>query len=100
MSPNRPPDSPKFSLAIRKAVMIALAVPILTVFAVMLLHYKGLLNVEEFGLPENYLYGGGFAMILVGVIPIFIIWRCPGCGSYLGRETSPKECQRCGARFR
>jgi hypothetical protein len=92
-------EAPFYSLAVRKAAMISLAAPLVAVFAVMLLHHKGIFDIEAFGLPENYLYYGGFAVLLVGVVVIVVVWRCPGCGSYLGKNTSPARCAHCGARF-
>jgi hypothetical protein len=97
---NRSPDGPsEYSLGIRKALMIACAVPAIAAFAAVLIHHKGLINVEEFGVPENYLYIGGLGLFLLAFIPLFIVWRCPGCGAYLGREASPTTCRSCGARF-
>jgi rubrerythrin len=68
-------------------------------FVVLFLHYKGLINVEAFGLPESYLYYGGLPALFVLLGAIFIVWRCPGCGSYLGRDANPSHCPRCGVRF-
>src|SRR5262249_28867826 len=60
---NRPPDdSPVFPLGLRKALMIACAVPAITAFVAVLIHHKGLVDVEQFGIPENYLYIGGLAV--------------------------------------
>ena len=51
---NRPPDdSPVYPLALRKALMIACAVPAITAFVAVLVHHKGLVDVEQFGIPEN-----------------------------------------------
>jgi hypothetical protein len=94
-----PPDPPVYSLAVRKTVMFALAAPLIAVFLVMILHHKAFINIEDYGIPENYLYFGGLGLILVGAIPIFVVWRCPGCGKYLGRNASPSNCPGCGAQF-
>jgi hypothetical protein len=92
-------NEPVYSLATRKAIVVLLALPILVIFTVMLLHHKAIINVENLGIPENYLYFGGLAVILAGVIPIVVAWRCPNCRSYLGKEFNPRSCPHCGARF-
>ena len=94
-----PPDDPIHSLATRKALVIVLAVPIIAAFTAILLEYKGFIDVEEFGLPENYLFIGGFAVIVLAVLPLLLIWRCPACRAYLGRELHLARCPACGARF-
>ena len=97
---NRPPDDPPlYPLALRKALMVACAVPAITAFAAVLIHHKGLVDVEQFGIPENYLYIGGLSVFLVALVALLFVWRCPGCGAYLGREASPTTCRSCGARF-
>ena len=68
-------------------------------FTAILLQYKGFVDVADYGLPENYLYIGGFALIFFAVLPILVVWRCPGCGAYLGRELSPARCPSCKGRF-
>ncbi len=97
-----PPPSagPVHSLRSRKIVVVALGVPVVVAFTALLLQYRGLINVEGFGLPENYLYIGAFAVILLGIIPVFVVWRCPACRAYLGREINPARCPACGANFR
>jgi hypothetical protein len=97
---NRPPDdAPVYPLGLRKALMIACAVPAITAFVAVLVHHKGLVDVEQFGIPENYLYISGLSVFLVALVTLLVVWRCPGCGAYLGREASPTSCRRCGARF-
>jgi hypothetical protein len=95
-----PADTPAYPLGLRKAIMVACAVPLITALVVILLHHKGLVDVEVIGLPERYLYLGGFAVILACAVPLAIVWRCPGCRAYLGRNASPASCPTCGARFR
>jgi hypothetical protein len=98
---NRPPDdSPVYPLALRKALMIACAVPAITAFVAVLVHHKGLVDVEQFGIPENYLYIGGLGLFLVSLVALLVVWRCPGCGAYLGRDANPTGCLKCGAKFR
>ena len=96
----RPPDGPpEYPLGLRKALMIACAVPAITAFVAVLIHHKGLVDVEQFGIPESYLYIGGLGLFLVALLLLLVVWRCPGCGTYLGREASPTTCRSCGARF-
>ena len=99
MNPRLPPDTPVHSLAFRKLLMIAAGVVFFAGFVPVVLHYKGLIDVEAFGVPETYLYAGGFAACFVGLISVFVVWRCPGCGAYLGKEGSPSQCPKCGAKF-
>src|SRR5262245_23861575 len=97
---NRPPDdSPVYPLALRKALMIVCAVPAITAFVAVLVHHKGLVDVGQLGLSESYLYIGGLSVFLVALVALLVVWRCPGCGAYLGREASPTTCRSCGARF-
>jgi hypothetical protein len=98
MTPSAP-DPPVYSLTVRRIAVIILAAPLIAVFFVMILHRKAHINIEEYGISENWLYYGGLAVVLIGVIPIFAIWRCPGCGKYLGKKAKPPPCTRCGARF-
>ncbi len=98
---NRPTDDiPVYPLGRRKAVMIAYAVPFIAALTAILIHHKGLVNVEDFGLPEEYLYAVGFAVMVAAFVVLLFAWRCPRCRSYLGREASPASCPKCGALFR
>ncbi len=100
MTVRQPPGATEYSLAVRKACVIVLAIPLCAVFLVMVLHHKAWINIEDYGIPENFLYYGGLGIILVGFLPIFAIWRCPACRSYLGRGVSPDSCPKCGVRFK
>ena len=93
-------DAPVHSITFRKTLMIVFAALFLAGFVSVLLQSKGFIDVERFGIPENYFYILGFAVAFGGLIPIFIVWRCPGCSAYLGKEASPSECRSCGAKFR
>jgi len=100
MTTQPPQDAPVYSLAHRKTAMIGFGVPLVAGIALVLLQYKGLINVEHFGLHENYAYVGGLAAAFVGLISIFVVWRCPCCWAYLGKEGNPSQCPGCGAKFR
>jgi rubrerythrin len=100
MSTQPPSDAPVHSLAARKILVVVLGIPAAAAFTALLLQYKGLVDVEAFGLPENYLYVAAFAVIVLAIVAIVIIWRCPGCRTYLGREFNPARCPSCGAQFR
>jgi hypothetical protein len=95
----RRPDEPPHSLALRKAAVIALGVPAVAALVVILLHHKGLVNVEDFGLGVDHMHYGGFGTIAVCLAAIIALWRCPRCRGYLGREFSPPRCPSCGADF-
>ena len=66
----------------------------------MLLLYNGLINAEALGVSDSFLYGGSIGASIVGLIMIFVVWRCPGCGAYLGKYFKPPTCAACGTRFR
>lgn len=94
-----PIDAPAYRLGARKALMFACAVPTIALFGAMFMQLKGLIDVTQFGLAERYLYIGGLSVFLVALVARLVMWRCPGCGSYLGREANPATCRKCGARF-
>jgi len=100
MTTQQSQDVPVYSLTLRKILMVAFAVPLVAGFVLVLLQYKGLVNVEDFGIPKNSAYVGGFAASFIGLISIFVVWRCPGCRTYLGKEPNPSNCSGCGAKFR
>ena len=92
-------DTSRYSLTIRRRAMIGCAVLFIGGLVVFLLQWKGLIDVEEFGYSEKYLYIGALGVMFVGLIATFIIRRCPGCSAYLGRDGNPSRCQKCGAIF-
>jgi hypothetical protein len=94
-----PIDPPVYRLGVRKALMFACAVPAIASFVAVLVHHKGLVDVEQFGLPESYLYIGGLSVFVVALVALLVVWRCPACGAYLGREANPATCRKCAARF-
>jgi hypothetical protein len=96
-----PPDGPVYSLKIRKAIRLVVMIPILVVLIIMILHHKGFINLEEIlGIPENYLYFGFLGVALLGIPAALLVWRCPGCGAWLGKKANPVCCNSCGAEFR
>ncbi len=41
------------------------------------------------------------ALVVTGwVIFTSRVWRCPACNEYLGRNSNPKQCRRCGVELR
>jgi hypothetical protein len=96
-----PSDPPFYSLSIRKALRLIVLIPIFAMLIVMILHHKAIINLEEIlGIPENYLYFGFLAAVLLGVPAALLIWRCPGCGAWLGKKANPARCDSCGVEFR
>ena len=101
MSSPRPADTPVHSLSARKALRLVVSIPLLTVFVAILLHHKGIVNLEEIlGIPEAYLYYGFLGVAILALVSLFCIWKCPGCGAYLGKQTNPTRCSSCEAVFR
>jgi hypothetical protein len=98
-SPQERPEQ-ECSLFVRKAGMFFLGVPLVAAFALVLLQYKGIIDLEGTGISENNLFLGGFGVVFAALAGIFAVWRCPGCGAYLGKEANPSHCPRCHARFR
>ncbi len=94
-----PPGPPVYSLKARKALRVVVLVPVAAILLVMLLHHKGFIDIETFGVPETYVYYGGLALILLAIVPAILIWRCPGCGAHLGKQANPTHCPSCGAEF-
>lgn len=40
-----------------------------------------------------------FALAVIGVILMFMFWRCPYCNRYLGRSYGKKYCPHCGRKL-
>ncbi len=96
-----PPDRPVYSLRVRKALRLLVMIPLLVVFVAVLLHHKGFVDLAEIlGVPENSLYYGLLGMTLLALMSAFFVWKCPGCGSHLGKKPNPVRCDFCGAEFR
>lgn len=50
-------------------------------------------------IPDVILYG----IIIILIAPViysYYNWRCPRCGTFLGKRFSPKFCNMCGAKLR
>ena len=94
------PSRPIYSLAFRKGLRVLVLIPVLAIVIVLLLHHKAFINIEDFGIPENYLYYGGLGLVVLAALSAFLIWRCPGCGAHLGKQANPERCNSCGAEFR
>jgi ABC-type nickel/cobalt efflux system permease component RcnA len=93
-------EAPVRSLALRRALMVAFLCLLLAGFVPMLLLYQGLINAEALSVSDSFLYVGSIGASIVGLIMIFVVWRCPGCGAYLGKHFTPPMCAACGTRFR
>jgi hypothetical protein len=93
------PNTPIYPLGLRVAAKVLLAIPAVAGFTVMLAHHKGLIDIEQYGVPEAYLYGGTLVVIFGALGLSFLFWRCPGCRAYLGKSFSPTSCPKCGAKF-
>ncbi len=47
------------------------------------------------------LIGVSLLFVVIGALVFsFFNWRCPSCGTYLGRSISMQFCESCGARLR
>jgi hypothetical protein len=86
------------SLGGRRRILFVFAAPAIVAFLVMLLVWK-FPDANLWNVPELPLFLGCLAVILVSVAAIFLTWRCPECGSYLGRDPRPVCCARCGVYF-
>ncbi len=96
-----PPDGPVYSLRTRKALRLIVMIPLLVVFVAVLLHHKGFVDLAGIlDVPESYLYYGVLGMTLLALVSAFFVWKCPCCGSHLGKKPNPVRCDSCGAEFR
>jgi hypothetical protein len=48
---------------------------------------------------DQVFVGTCLAVSIAGLVTYFIVWRCPECKSYLGKESCPGHCPHCGVRF-
>jgi hypothetical protein len=85
-------------LSPRRRVLFLLAAPTIAAFAVALLVWK-IPDVNVWEIPETPLFITCFAVTFAGMAAIFLCWRCPVCGSYLGRDAHPPLCAKCGVYF-
>jgi hypothetical protein len=86
------------SLGGRRRVLWLLAVPTITAFAVALIVWK-FPDANVWQVPEGPLFLTCFGVTFAGLAAIFLTWRCPVCGSYLGRDAHPPMCAKCGVFF-
>jgi hypothetical protein len=86
------------SISGRRRILWLLAVPTVAAFAVALIVWK-FPDVNVWQIPEGPLFLACFAVLLAGLAAIFLTWRCPVCGSYLGRDPRPATCAKCGVFF-
>jgi hypothetical protein len=98
----RSADKPKppaiVPLSPRRRIMYLLAVPTGAAFIFLLLVWK-FPDLNVWNIPEGPLFASCFAVTFVGMGAIFLCWRCPVCGSYLGRDAHPPMCAKCGVYF-
>jgi hypothetical protein len=93
------PNAPiRLSLARKRTMQLVLSAFIIVPLAACLLVWK-FPDLWVFGFSEWYLFGVGFAIILVAFLLTVLNWRCPGCNAYLGREFRPRNCRYCGVCF-
>ncbi len=51
------------------------------------------------GVPIPVLGPFCFIVILGVLVFSFMNWRCPSCGSYLGKKINPRYCSHCGVQL-
>ena len=77
-----------------KLIANCLAVPVIAPAAIVLLRN---LNNPAPGDSAFYL---SLAVVVAVAIFAWVTWRCPACGTGLGRAVYPAACPRCGAALR
>jgi hypothetical protein len=78
----------------RRSRQIFLAVPLIAMillFAVL----RGR-KVEIPGVPVSVLGPLFLALVVAALVYSLYNWRCPACNRYLGRDLSPRFCNKCG----
>ena len=98
MSDTEPTKPSHRSLASKRTRQLFFGALIVIPFAIILLVWK-FPDLWVFDVSEWYLFGPGFAIILVGFLLTVLNWRCPECKAYLGREFRPRNCRTCGVLF-
>ena len=86
------------SISRRRQVMWLFAVPTIAAFVVALIVWK-FPDVNVWQVPEGPLFLACFGVAFAGLAAIFLTWRCPVCGRYLGRDPRPATCAKCGVFF-
>lgn len=51
------------------------------------------------GIPSVVVGSACGAVVIAGFIFSLINWRCPACKSRLGKDISPRFCQKCGVQL-
>ncbi|MFY1828473.1 hypothetical protein ACN47A_21290 [Myxococcus fulvus] len=62
----------------------------------------GLLSLSFLPWPEEHAPLLGkllMGAIVVTVVPVLLVWRCPRCNKYLGGAASARACPTCGVPF-
>jgi hypothetical protein len=87
------------SVQLRKVGVIVLGVPACILFIVLVLQYKGLIEVENHGITESTFFIVGFGLVFLLLGLVFLVWRCPACRGYLGKEFNHSACPHCQVPF-
>jgi hypothetical protein len=85
-------------LSPRRRIMYLFIGPTLAAILVFLLVWK-IPDVNVWDIPELPLFLTLGAVIFGGLAAVILCWRCPVCGSYLGRDAHPPMCAKCGVYF-
>jgi hypothetical protein len=99
MEENSPDKTTPVSIGMRKTVVAVAGVPTVIAFVLILLQYKDFIEVETFGIPETPFYVVCFSVCAAFFLLAILTWRCPACGTYLGREFGVSHCPGCGVPF-
>ena len=85
----------KTTFAARRRKQRFLAVPLIAIFIVFAV-FRDRKQSELFGLSAA-IWGPMFLILVAGaVIFSFVNWKCPACNKYLGKNTNPIFCSKCG----
>ena len=85
----------KTTFATRRRKQRLLAVPLIAIFIGFAV-FRDRNQSELFGLSAA-IWGPMFLLLVAGaVIFSFVNWKCPACNKYLGKNTNPIFCSKCG----